>query len=202
GLGLGLAFLRHASRTRILIHVVDIAATEDRDPISDYHIIRAELAAYDEALLERPHVVVANKMDQPEAATQLQRFREHLPDVEVWPISAVTREGIEGLLYRVAEVIEATPAVSVEEQVESGDALYLSRGKPISYSISQSNDVFVVESAELDKVVQMTNFEQYDGVRRFQRIMQRSGVDDALRQRGAKNGDQIQVGDMVFDFVE
>jgi len=202
GFGLGLAFLRHASRTRILIHVVDIAATEGRDPISDYHIIRAELAAYDEALLERPHVVVANKMDLPEAAAELQRFREQLPDVEVWAISAVTREGIEGLLYRVAEVIETTPVVSPEEQTESGDALYLSRGKPISYSISQANDVFVVESAELDRLVQMTNFEQYDGVRRFQRIMQRSGVDDALRQKGAKNGDQIQVGDMVFDFVE
>lgn len=203
GLGLGLAFLRHVSRTRVIIHVIDMARTEERDPVADYHIIQKELAAYDESLLRRPQVIAANKMDVPQAQQYLAAFREQLPQLEVFPISAATSAGLSELLLRVEQLLKETPAFS-QDEVDVTDTVgeYRSREKTIAFAIVRDNDTYVVESPELDKLVQMTNFEQYDAVKRFQRIMQRSGIDDALREHGAKNGDQIQVGDMVFEFVE
>lgn len=203
GLGLGLAFLRHVSRTRVLVHVIDMAATEERDPVEDFHVIQHELAAYDESLLQRPQLIAANKMDVPAAADNLAAFVRALPDREVFPISAATSSGIEDLLLRVEQLLQATaPIAQPEAEIGAEVGQYRSREKEISFEIIRDNELFIVDSTELDKIVQMTNFDQYDGVKRFQRIMQRSGIDDALREHGAKNGDQIQVGDMVFDFVE
>ncbi|MCL6445362.1 MAG: GTPase ObgE [Alicyclobacillus sp.] len=209
GQGLGHEFLRHVERTRVIVHVIDMAATEGRDPVEDYRVINHELAAYDSRLTERSRLVAANKMDLPEAAEQLVRFRQAYPDVPVFPISGVTGEGVQALLYRIADLLdevtqaEADAAASAPEPAPPVQDVKVYRyQKEEPFVIRREGGHFVVESKELEKLVKMTNFRQYDAVQRFQRILRQRGVDDALRARGAKDGDAIRIGDMEFDFVE
>ncbi len=203
GLGLGHEFLRHVERTRVLIHVIDMAATEERDPVQDYQVIQKELESYNPILLKRPQIIAANKMDMPEAEAHLREFQASYPELEVIPISAVTRSGVDELMSRVGYLLDTMPDEEPEpEEVSADEVVYTAKGQKIQFSIEMDQEVYVVVSDELDKLVQMTNFDQYDAVKRFQRILKRSGVDNALRERGAGNGDVIRVGDLEFDFVD
>ncbi len=202
GLGLGHEFLRHIERTRVLIHVVDMGTQEERDPIADFEAINRELSMYDPKLSVRPQIVAANKMDLPGANERLQRFIDAYPDVSVFAISAVSHQGIDLLMQKAAELLVLEEQKPTVEETTQDEVVYRSNENPIRFTIQRDNDLFIVQSAELDKLVAMSDFNQYDAVLRFQRIMRRSGVDDALRAHGAKDGDQIQVGDMIFDFVD
>ncbi|GIM44591.1 GTPase Obg [Collibacillus ludicampi] len=207
GHGLGHQFLRHAERTRVIVHVVDIAATEGRDPYEDFVTITNELTQYNERLGKLPVIIAANKMDVPGAEENLREFREKLKeDIPIYPISGVTRQGVQELMYAVADLLDTIPLVQedalteVEEQQER--KVYRLEDEDDSFTITRDNDVFVIHSAKIEKLVKMTNFEQYDAVKRFQRIMKAMGVDDELRKRGAEDGDTIRIGDYEFDFVE
>ena len=203
GLGLGHEFLRHIERTRILVHVIDMAATDGRDPHEDYLVIQKELESYNPHLLRRPQVIAANKMDIPGADENLREFQKVHPDLEVVPISAATRAGVDELMGRVARLLDELPVEEKEpDEALTDEVVYTAREQKIQFSIELDQEVYVVNSIQLDKLVQMTNFDQYDAVKRFQRILKRSGVDDALRAHGAKNGDVIRVGDVEFDFVD
>ncbi|OPG16436.1 GTPase ObgE [Ferroacidibacillus organovorans] len=201
GLGLGLAFLRHASRTKVIAHVIDMAAVEGRDPVRDYEIILEELRAYDEELLRKPSIILANKMDDPEANLHLERFCVAYPDMRVLPISALTRTGLNETVYQMYDMVEK--AIK-EVPVDDVDAVVQVKieDREIHFEIVRDDETYVVVSEELDRLVHATNFTQYDAVKRFQRILRRSGVDDALRAHGAQNGDQIRISDMEFDFVD
>jgi GTP-binding protein len=109
GVGLGHQFLRHVDRTKVIVHVIDKSGMEGRDPIGDYNIINKELADYNLRLTERRQVVVANKMDIPDAAEHLEAFKEAFPELEVFEISAATRQGLRDLLFRIADLVDATP---------------------------------------------------------------------------------------------
>ncbi|MCL6631627.1 MAG: GTPase ObgE [Alicyclobacillus herbarius] len=211
GKGLGHEFLRHVERTRVLVHVIDMAAVEGRDPVRDYAVINEQLQAYNERLAARPQLVAANKMDLPQAQEHLEAFRKAYPSQPVFPISGATRIGLDALLTAIADVLD--------EQRENEDVAeaFAKDGEPEArvterkvyryepsqpFRIRREGHVFIVESEELDKLVRMTNFSQYDAVKRFQRILKHRGVDDALRERGAKEGDVIRIADMEFDFVE
>jgi GTP-binding protein len=208
GRGLGHEFLRHIERTRVLVHVIDMAAVEGRDPIADFQVINEQLRAYDPGLAKRPQLVAANKMDLPEAADNLRAFQAAYPDQPVYPISGATREGIDALLRAIADVLDKEAETVPETQLPASGTTASTEHKvyryqpPEPFRIRRDGGVFVVESEELDKLVKMTNFGQYDAVKRFQRILKRRGVDDALRERGAKEGDVIRIGDMEFEFVE
>ncbi|TDY43371.1 GTP-binding protein [Alicyclobacillus sacchari] len=204
GHGLGHEFLRHIQRTRVIVHVIDAASVDGRDPVEDFRIIENELAAYDPVLAERPRIVAANKMDLPGAAAGLERFRQAYPNLEVFPISGATHQGLEPLIRKLADMLDALPH-GVEPQIVAPDeeehkVYRLERKEP--FAIRREGGEFIVESPELEKLVKMTNFQQFDAVKRFQRILKQRGVDDALRERGAKDGDSIRIGDMVFDFVD
>jgi GTP-binding protein len=206
GHGLGHEFLRHVERTRLLVHVVDMASTEGRDPIAEFHIIRNEIVSYDERLQLRPFVIAANKMDMPEAQEKLELFKQALPDTRIFPISGYTSQGVKELLYAIADLLDTIPFEESKTPQESDDAAmeqkvyrYESKG---TFEIRREGNTFIVSSAELEKLVKMTNFTQYDAVKRFQRILKRQGVDNALRKKGATDGDVIQIGEMAFDFVE
>ncbi|WP_067932986.1 GTPase ObgE [Alicyclobacillus kakegawensis] len=206
GKGLGHDFLRHIERTRVLVHVIDMAAVDGRDPIQDYQVINEQLYKHDARLARRPQLVAANKMDLPEAEEHLQAFRDAYPDQVVYPISGATRSGLAELLTAVADALEQAEAVDAAALPQAEDTdpekkVYRYEPKH-PFRIYREGSAFVVESEELEKLVRMTNFEQYDAVKRFQRILKRRGVDDALRQRGAKEGDVIRIADMEFDFVE
>lgn len=206
GSGLGHQFLRHIERTRVIVHVVDMGGTEGRDPYEDFVTINRELELYNDRLAARPMLIAANKMDVPEAAENLQKFREQVGDnYPIFPISGVTREGLRELVYAVADALDAAPQVDtqLEEVEETPDRkIYRLEDDADKFWITRDNDAYVVNGEWIEKLCVMTNFTQYDSVKRFQRIMKQKGVDSALRKKGAVEGDTIRIGEFEFDFAE
>jgi GTP-binding protein len=208
GAGLGHQFLRHIERTRVIVHVLDMAATEGRDPYQDYVTINEELKAYNLRLTERPQIIVANKMDMPGAEENLAHFKEQLKeDYPVFPISAVTRKGLKDLLYAISDQLEQTPAFPLfeEEKEEAGvhRVIYKHEQKKADFAITRDPDgSFVVSGEKVEKLFKMTNFDHDESVRRFSRQLRGMGIDEALRKRGAKNGDTVRLMDYEFEFVD
>lgn len=207
GVGLGHQFLRHIERTRVIVHVIDMASMEGRNPFEDYLTINNELKEYNLRLTERPQIIVANKMDMPEAAENLQKFKDQLEeDYPIFPISAVTRKGLRELLYAVADKLEETPEFPLEhEQEDTGvhRVLYKHKADPEAFIITRESDgSFVVSGEKIEKLFKMTDFSREESVRRFSRQLRGLGVDDALRQKGATDGDIVKLLDFEFEFVE
>jgi len=209
GVGLGHEFLRHVERTRVIVHVVDMAATDGRDPFEDWVKINEELRLYNARLAERPQIIAANKMDMPEAAEHLEQFRRQLAkargEAEIFPISAISRQGIRELLYRVMDVLESIPEASLAEDVAEVEERKVYRLEPKEeneFTIRRENDTFVVESPGIEKLIKRTNFGSREAVLRFARILRKMGIDQELRSRGAEDGQTIRIGDYEFEFVE
>ncbi len=199
GVGLGIAFLRHIERTRLLIHVVDAAGIEGRDPVEDYELIRHELVSYQPRLAALPQVVAANKTDIPGAQENVDRLRAHLGDgVEVFPISAATRQGIEPLMHRVAAMLRELP----EPEETEAEEVTLEHRLEQTYEVSKAGDIYLVEGPLADRILSSMNADNRHSVSYFQTALQKSGIIDALRAAGARDGDTVCMGDMEFDFVE
>ncbi|PWK06277.1 GTPase ObgE [Tumebacillus permanentifrigoris] len=207
GQGLGHQFLRHIERTRVIVHVLDMAGTEGRDPYEDFIKINEEVRLYNYRLEERPMIVVANKMDLPEAEENLQKFIEQTEGkYPVYPVSGVTHQGLDKLLFAIADTLDTAPDFTTIdlEEVEDKDErkVYRLEDDVDRFWITRNNEAYVVNGPWIEKLCKMTNFEQYDAVKRFQRIMKEKGVDSALRKNGAMEGDTIEIGEYSFDFVE
>ncbi|MCW1927008.1 GTPase ObgE [Bhargavaea beijingensis] len=208
GVGLGHQFLRHIERTRVIVHVIDMSGMEGRDPYEDYATINEELEQYNLRLTERPQIVVANKMDMPEAEINLAEFKEQIPsDVRVYPISAITRQGLSDLLYAIADLLEETPEFPLydpEEVEESRHVLYkFEAEKKDEFVIGRDDDgAFTVGGPAIERLFKMTNFSHEESVRRFGRQLRGMGIDDALRERGVQNGDTVRIMDYEFEFVD
>ncbi|MEH7354255.1 GTPase ObgE [Neobacillus drentensis] len=207
GVGLGHQFLRHIERTRVIVHVIDMAATEGRDPLEDYLTINRELKEYNLRLTERPQIIVANKMDMPDAEENLQKFKEQLEeDYPIFPISALSRKGLRELLFAVADKLEETPEFPLEHEEEDTGihrVLYKHEADPENFTITRDPDgSFVLTGEKLERLFKMTDFSREESVRRFSRQLRGLGVDDALRQRGAKDGDIVKLLEFEFEFIE
>ncbi|MEC0225583.1 GTPase ObgE [Paenibacillus alba] len=209
GVGLGHEFLRHVERTRVIVHVVDMSAADGRDPYEDFLKINEEIKLYNAKLEQRPQIVVANKMDMPDSEDNLTLFKERLAadgkEVEVYAISALTRGGIQELLYKISDIVESIPnAPEVEgvAQKEERKVYRFEKREENDYTIRRDNDVFVIESPSIEKLIKRTNFSTQDGVARFARILRNMGIDQELRTRGAVHGQTIQIGDFDFEFDE
>ena len=200
GVGLGHAFLRHVERTRMLLHVVDISGSEYRDPLEDFDAIMKELEAYGD-LKNRPMIVVANKMDLPDAEENLERLREKLKDtgIQIFPVSAATNPNFKELMYATIEMLDTCPPAEPFSEEELYD---LSDFDSESYVIERENDVYFVTGRAMDHLVNSVNFDNEESLNYFYRSLRRMGVIDALREKGAQEGDTVVVGDMEFDFVE
>lgn len=161
GAGLGLQFLRHIERCRVIVHVIDMAGVDGRDPLDDYVKINDELKEYKMNLSKRPQIVVANKMDMPEAISNLKRFKEKYPDVEILPISALTKEHLNELLYKIADLLDVTESFSLLEDDETDEVVnYKFEEEEKPYTIRRDSDgVYVIEGAKLKKLFEMTNIE-------------------------------------------
>ncbi|MDY0405459.1 GTPase ObgE [Virgibacillus sp. 179-BFC.A HS] len=203
GIGLGHQFLRHIERTRLIVHVIDMAASEGRDPYEDYVKINQELKTYDENLLERPQLVVANKMDMPSAKENLQAFQANLKeDIPIFAISAVTQTGVRELLYAIADKLESIPKQKAVEKTTE-EVVYKFKKEEEAFHISRDSDgSFVLSGPRLEKLFKMTDFSRDEAVQRFARQMRGMGIDEALRKKGAKDGDTIRIMDFEFEFVE
>ena len=196
GVGLGHDFLRHVERTRVLIHVLDVAGSEGRDPVEDYHAIMRELEAYGD-LRDRPMLIAANKTDLPGAEENIERLREALPGARIFPVSAATRKGFEPLLHAAADLLDRLPAPEpfYEEELE---AVMGEEG----FTVEKDGAVYVVSGASMDNLIRSVNFENEDSLNYFHRMLRKWGVIDALREAGAQEGDSVVIGGMEFDFVE
>ncbi|MBP1996786.1 GTPase ObgE [Paenibacillus eucommiae] len=209
GVGLGHEFLRHVERTRLIVHVVDMSASDGRDPYEDFLKINEEIKLYNAKLEQRPQIVVANKMDMPDSAENLQQFREKLAaderDLTIYPISALTRGGIKELLYKIADLVDAipdTPEVEEVSEVEERKVYRFEKKDEQNFTIRRENDTFVVDSPSIEKLIRRTNFSTPDGIQRFARILRNIGIDHELRSLGAVDGQTIRIGELEFEFVE
>jgi Obg family GTPase CgtA len=203
GVGLGLDFLRHVERTRVLIHVVDISGIEGRDPYEDFCKINAEVFGYNEKLAKRTQVVAANKMDLLFDKEVYHQFEKQLTDegYEVFPISAATGEGVDKLLARVTELLDT---VEVEALIDESDyfveTIDTSNEKDIKYFMD--NETYCVEGDYIDRLLYSTNLEDIESLRRFQNALKMSGVFEHLRSMGIEDGDTVRIFDLEFEFYD
>jgi GTP-binding protein len=207
GVGLGHQFLRHIERTRVIVHVIDMSASEGRDPYDDYVTINNELKEYNLRLTERPQIIAANKMDIPEAHEHLKRFKEKLQeDYPVFPISAATGQGIRELLFAIADKLEETPEFPLQDVAEKEGihrVVYKYERPEEEFTITRDPDgAFVLSGAKIEKLFKMTDFTHDESIRRFARQLRSLGVDEALRAKGAKDGDTVRLLDYEFEFIE
>ncbi|SDQ46538.1 GTPase ObgE [Virgibacillus salinus] len=204
GIGLGHQFLRHVERTRVILHVVDMSSFEGRDPYDDFVKINQELEEYDKQLMERPQIIAANKMDMPGAEENLQEFKAKLTDeYPVHSISALTKDGLRDILFEIADTLDKIPKHSnVIEDVDE-KVVYRYKKEETPFTITRDSDgAYVLSGTKIEKLFKMTDFAKDEAVQRFSRQIRGMGVDDALRKRGAKDGDTIRIMDFEFEFIE
>jgi len=205
GVGLGHQFLRHIERTKVIVHVIDMGAVEGRDPYDDYVKINKELEEYNMRLLERPQIIVANKMDMPGAEENLAEFKEKLQDdFPVFPISAVTKQGLRELLLTIADKVDTTEEFPLyDKEQEETTVVYRHFEHEQPFIITRDDDgAFVVSGKDLERLFKMTDFNHDESIRRFSRTLRKMGVDDALRAEGAQDGDTVRLFDFEFEFIE
>ncbi len=197
GHGLGHQFLRHIERTRVIVHIIDAAALEGREPLVDFHTINRELAAYAPELAQRPQIVALNKMDLPEAQARAAALTEAIEALghQVFCISAATGQGIKQLLRATYELLQTAPeppAIEIPEVVEE---------ELETLQVEREDDAFVVRGAHVERRVAMTNLDNEEALFRLQHTLRRWGIIDALREAGVQEGDTVRIGDMEFDYV-
>ncbi len=199
GVGLGHQFLRHAERTAVLLHMVDMAATEGRDPLRDFEVINEELRLYNPVLAEKPQIVVANKMDLPQAQANLERCLPYWQKrgYEVFPISALTGEGLQPLVYRMAEMVKALhPPVTPSEWVDEEIVLPPLPKQPLNIE-RLDEETWLVTSGEVDRLVRLINASHPQALAEIKDRLVRHGIWKALRKAGAKTGHRILVGNLT-----
>ena len=204
GKGLGIEFLKHVERCRVLVHVVDMGANDGRDPLEDYRIINEELANYHPKLATRPQIVVANKMDLDDAKANLERFKKAYPDVEVFETMTIIHEGIDKLLYKCIELLDKTPVFDLNDEKEKEErVVYKFEAKKPEFTISNlGNGQYRVNGDKVVRLFYATDFDDEKQMMNFGLTLKKMGVDDALRKAGAKDGDIILIEDYRLDFVE
>lgn len=205
GVGLGHDFLRHIERTRLLIHLVDAAGVDGRDPLADFHQINSELQLYQPALAERPQLVALNKIDLPEAQANLERLRRELPvdRADLFVIAAATREGVEALLRRAAERLREMPT-PLREPVDPDAPPLIWPLPPVNendFSVEPEAEGWRVRGVKIERLIAMTNFNQAEAVDRVQRVLEATGISRALFAAGVQDGDPIRIGkiELIWD---
>ncbi|WP_301050090.1 GTPase ObgE [Lactobacillus intestinalis] len=210
GVGLGIQFLRHIERTKVILHLVSMDPNNGREAIEDYHTIRNELASYDQDLSKKRELIVATQMDIPGSEEKLAEFKKALKAEDnnepVYAISSVTHKGVDKLMQDAATLVE-----EVEKQKQEEEPKVTQKTREYKYQAPKKNEFtvekvgdheYVVKGASLERLVQMTNLDHQDGIMRLARKLKNLGVDDALRAKGAVDGDDVAIGDFSFEFVQ
>ena len=201
GVGLGHAFLRHVERCRMLVHVVDVAGSEGRNPIEDFEKINEELVKFNPELAKCPQIVAGNKMDLA-SDEQLERFRAYMKEkgLEYYEIVAPIRYGTQELINAVARKLATLPPVKRYESEEVPMAV-LEKKKNDGFTITVEDGVYLVEAEWLYRILSKTDLDDYASLQYFQTVLQTSGILDALRERGIQEGDTVSIYDLEFDYV-
>jgi len=199
GEGLGDKFLKHIERTRVIAHIIDMSAFEGRNPIDDYKIINKELEDFNKKIMDKPQIVIANKMDMEDSKKNLEEFKKHV-NCEVYPISAMTGEGIDEVLMILADMldkIEKQPLYE-EEKFESHVLYKFKKEQP--FRIHKEGDTFVVVGDEIEKILKMTWFASDEAFARFSKKLRKLGIDDKLKEMGIEQGDTVRILDYEFEY--
>ncbi len=202
GEGLGDKFLRHIERTRVIAHVVDMSGSEMRDPYEDFVLINKELEAFNEKLIKKPMIVLANKMDLEGAHENLEKFREKV-DCEIFEVSAAKNQGLQEVVNRLADLLDSIPSNPLydESQIESHVLYRFQKEEP--FVITKEDDgLWAITGKEVERLFKMTKFSSDEAVYRFAKKLRRMGIDDKLIEMGAKEGDQVRILDFYFDFKD
>lgn len=201
GVGLGLKFLRHVERTRLLLHVIDVAGTEGRDPIEDFNIINKELESYSKKLSNKMQIIAANKIDVLQDDENFNRLEALAKEkgYEIYKISAVTGEGLKELFYRISELLKTIPKEELEEVDKTA---YYTMEEEEGWSIRKEGKYFIVEGKEIETLMRRINFSDYESLGYFHLMLKKIGVDAELRRRGIKEGDLVKIFDWEFEYEE
>lgn len=203
GAGLGIQFLKHIERTRVIVHIIDMSATDGRDPVSDYYKIRKELENFNPDLLKRPEIIVANKMDLPGADENFIHFKKQTNLMDIVAISAVTKHNVQQLLYNIADVLDETKKFKPIEDAKDEVVEYTFIPKGPSFTIRRDDSgIYHVEGEEVKRLFERTNFDNDANVRLFSKKLRDMGVDAKLRELGLHNGDLVCVFDYEFEFID
>ncbi|MBM6947516.1 GTPase ObgE [Mordavella massiliensis] len=205
GVGLGHEFLRHIERTKLIIHVVDAAGTEGRDPVDDIHKINAELEAYNPEIASRPQIIAANKIDAiyAEGEDPVERLRKEFEPagIKVFPISGVTGAGIEELLYEVSrrlDEMDDEPVIFQQEYFPEDELIY----EDLPFTVEKEDDVYVVEGPKIEKMLGYTNLDSEKGFQFFQKFLKDTGILDELEAKGIQEGDTVRMYGLQFDYYK
>ncbi len=199
GVGLGDKFLRHIERTKVIAHIVDMSGLEGRDPFDDYQVINKELENFSPKLLKKPMVVIANKMDMPEAKKNLEEFKKKV-NVEVYPISAITSSNLNEVLIKLADLVDKEPNTPLyDEETYLSHVLYkFEEEKP--FTIEKENDTYIIRGKNVEKMFRMTNFQSDEGIERFIRQLRKLGIDEELEKMGIEEGSIVKILDYEFEY--
>lgn len=199
GEGLGIKFLKHIERTRVIAHIIDMGGTEGRDPINDYKIIRKELESFNKSIIEKPEIIIANKMDMPSALENLEKFKKEI-NKEIIPISAINNEGLKEVIFKLADMLDQIPKVPLtnEDETESHILYKFEREKP--FEIVKEKDAWLIKGKEVEKLFRMTKFNTDESVNRFANKLRKMGIDDKLSELGAEEGDTVKILDYEFEY--
>ena len=201
GVGLGFDFLKHIERCRVIVHIIEMAKTDGRDPYQDYLDINKELENFDSTLLNRPMIIVANKMDMPGAEENLAEFKKKVKK-DVIAISTIQKKNLDELLYKIADVLETQSEITLFEEDEMEEVTYTYQ-EDKNFEIELDSDgVFNVTGDKIKRLFDMTDFDSETARFRFARQLRIYGLDDALRKRGVKNGDTVRIFEYEFEFIE
>ena len=200
GVGLGIKFLKHAERTKVIAHVIDMSGTE-YDPIESYETIINEIKKYDENMLKRPSVIIASKMDIENSKENLAKFQKKYPNLKIYPISSIYNEGIKELITDLNKLVKENADKNFYEELNETHTLYkYENQKP--FKIYKDNNIWVIEGKEIEDLFLMTRFNEDESVLRFARKLKKMGVEDELEKLGAKRGEEVKILDYIFNFKE
>ena len=201
GDGLGDKFLKHIERTRVIAHVVDMSGSELRNPYEDYLLINKELKEYNENLTKKPMIVIANKMDLPESQENLKEFKKKVK-CEIFEVSAAKNQGLQEVINRLADILDTIPNNPLydESQIESHVLYKFKKEEP--FTITKEDDVWVIKGKEIERIFKMTKFSSEEAAYRFAKKLKRMGIDDKLKELGAKENDQVRIVDFYFDYKD
>lgn len=203
GAGLGFQFLKHIERTRVIVHVIDMASFEGRDPYQDYLTINNELETYNPKLMLRPQIIVANKMDLPNAQENLVEFKNKVKDFPIIPISAYTKENLNELLYTIADTLATISLDEFEETRTEEIVEYKFTPAPAPFTIAKDDDgVYNVSGPMVKRYFDATNFDRDENVKLFAHRMRNLGVEEELRKLGVKHGDTVRILGYEFEFFD
>ena len=201
GLGLGTKFLKHIERTKIIAHIIDMSASEGRDPYEDYQTIRKELEKFSPKLLNKKEIIIANKMDLPSSKDNLKIFKNKIKK-PIFEISAINNQGLDKVIIELEEMIKNTKEdVLFEKNIQESHVLYqFKKEKP--FTITKENNIFIIKGEKVEKLFNMTNFNTEEALIRFSNKLRKMGIDDELEKMNIKEGDIVRILDYEFEYTK